>query len=149
MNECFMKTIVNIYSIFSHYKYTNCIHSHIANVSSSYVYSLKQMLRHVWSIQFISNLPIVIPSANTWKKNLINTISMNVFTVFSLTKYKAIKFMYLYMSYTELLVPEITEIFTDPCSSFAILSASSMSNIPNPWCWNFVGSRALTGTTLP
>lgn len=29
-------------------------------------------------------------------------------------------------------IPEITAIFHDPCSSLAILSASSMSSMPNP-----------------
>lgn len=51
--------------------------------------------------------------------------------------------------YGENNLPEMTDILLDPCSSLAILSASSISNIPNPWCWNFVGSLALTGTTEP
>jgi len=31
-------------------------------------------------------------------------------------------------------IPEMTEILLEPCSSFAILSASSISSIPKP-CW--------------
>ena len=38
----------------------------------------------------------------------------------------------------------MTDILLDPCSSLAILSASSMSSMPKPWCWNFVGSLALS-----
>ena len=43
----------------------------------------------------------------------------------------------------------MTLILLAPCSSLAIRSASSMRRVPKPWCWNLVGSRALTGTTLP
>lgn len=46
-------------------------------------------------------------------------------------------------------IPEIIASFMLPCSSLAIRSASSINNVPKPWCWNFVGSLPCTGTAVP
>lgn len=46
-------------------------------------------------------------------------------------------------------MPEMTASFLLPCSSRAIRSASSMSSVPIPWCWNRVGLRECNGTAVP
>lgn len=42
-------------------------------------------------------------------------------------------------------LPDITAIFPDPCSSLAILSASSISSMPNPFKEQWTGGEGRGG----
>ena len=87
---------------------------------------------HVCTLEFVAHFPVVIPrlQAHAW------------------VRVKASK--YVRQAKQKLTpTPEMTAIFALPCSSRAILSASSINNMPNPLCWYPDALKPWTATAAP